>query len=260
MAAEFIGPALPEGWRAREAEEDASPPCSSSDESSDYDPAEERRMAYLINKQERARLNRERRETLRDLRAYQWFQSAWNDGEAQLEAAKVRIQAEEEVSWADELRSNIKWKQAEAAAEKLLEAMSRAELYGSDDAAELWSAHEIAWKAFERGDHADLGYDDIPWPPVTTGLLSAMAAAELSSARADPSRGAAEAEGRGATSREAFVAHKRAFKKAHLRWHPDKFLHKFGRALGPGASERVEERVREISQAINESWSKIKES
>ena len=44
---------------------------------------------------ERLRLNQQRRETMSELREYQWYQSAWSQGEARLEAAKVRTQTEE---------------------------------------------------------------------------------------------------------------------------------------------------------------------
>jgi len=210
-----------------------------------------RKMRAVLQKRERVRLNRERRETMKELREYQWYQNAWNEGETRLEATKVRMQTEEEKAWAAEVRSeDVKFKQAEAAAEKLLEAMSKVDLFGSDEAAELWTSHERAWEAFEaREKAAPVSYEEVPWPPVTSGLLSAMAAAEITRAKGGE-KGTPD-------SKEAFVAHKRAFKRAHLRWHPDKFMHRFGKALGGKDAERIRSKVQEISQAINHAWSTI---
>lgn len=210
-----------------------------------------RKIRAVLQKRERLRLNRERRETMKELREYQWYQNAWSEGETRLEATKVRMQTDEEKAWAAEVRSeDVKFKQAEAAAEKLLEAMSKVDLFGSDEAVELWTSHEKAWEAFEaRDDAAPVSYEEVPWPPVTSELLSAMAAAEITKAKGG--------EKVTPDSKEAFVAHKRAFKRAHLRWHPDKFMHRFGKALDGEDAERIRSKVQEISQAINVSWSTI---
>ena len=80
-----------------------------------------------------------------ELREYQWYQSAWSQGEARLEAAKVRTQTEEQRGWAEDLEreANVRYEQAETAAERLLEAMAKADLYGSEEAAESWAALRI---------------------------------------------------------------------------------------------------------------------
>ena len=98
-------------------------------------------------------------------------------------------------------------------------------------------------------EFSEVGYDVIPWPPFVPGLLSAMAATELTQVRTDQTESA--------SSKEAYVAHRRAFRKAHMRWHPDKFMHRFGSLLHEKDREKIKEKVREISQAINHSWSSI---
>jgi len=216
---------------------------------------------------------------LRNLREYQWYQTAWNAGEEALAREKVRLQqAEEEasVSWADDLRSKVRGDRAEAAAERLLEAMAKEELFGSDRAAALWTSHERDWQAFEQrhrsqvsesttgaganpdageGDSEQVvGYDDIPWPPVTEDLLSAMAAMELSNRNGEGSQTLLASE---ATAKEAYVAHRRAFRKAQLRWHPDKFMHRFGKCTRESDTAAILAKLQELGRAINDAWSTI---
>merc|ERR1739848_529176 len=98
-------------------------------------------------------------------------------------------------------------------------------------------------------------YDDVPWPPSTSCLLSAMAASELTAAKKGLPSGR---EGSPGTSKEAFVAHKRAYKRAHLRWHPDKFQQRLLLVEDQGDKERILSQVMQISQQINAAWEKLK--
>ncbi len=212
---------------------------------------------------------------LRSLREYQWYQTAWSAGEEALAREKVRLQQVEEeasASWADDLRAKVRGDRAEAAAEKLLDAMAREELFGSDRAAALWTSHERDWESFEQRHRSQpaaegaegvedsegqvVGYGDIPWPPVTSDLLSAMAALELS----DRKMGGGSGQGYSAsdaTAKEAYVAHRRAFRKAQLRWHPDKFMHRFGKCIDESDAAAVLTKLQELARAINDAWSTI---
>jgi hypothetical protein len=51
---------------------------------------------------------------------------------------------------------------------------------------------------------------------------------------------------------------KKTLKKYVMRWHPDKFQQRFGARLREGDRERVLERVRVVSQAVNQRWSQLK--
>lgn len=148
---------------------------------------------------------------------------------------------------------------------------------------------------------------DVPWPPVSRELLPSLAAHELLEIRRRARRHESEAheKARGdggetgsprlcANSRQRWrashehdgeegvaaaarmTAYKRAFKKASLRWHPDKFEGRFGALLSDDVvtatsgmeSEAMEEagethaaairrRVRVIAQQVNDAWSAV---
>jgi hypothetical protein len=44
------------------------------------------------------------------------------------------------------------------------------------------------------------------------------------------------------------------YRKATLRWHPDKFVGKFGKLMAPADEESIMNNVKNISQGINRSW------
>ena len=48
--------------------------------------------------------------------------------------------------------------------------------------------------------------------------------------------------------------HRRAFRENSLRWHPDKFLHKFGSRLAPDDADLIHQRVMLVAQHINAEW------
>jgi len=55
------------------------------------------------------------------------------------------------------------------------------------------------------------------------------------------------------------AAQRAAFWEASLRWHPDKFLRRFGEALAPADRERTLARVQAIAQELNGAWSERKQ-
>lgn len=181
--------------------------------------------------------------------------------------------------------------------------------------------------AFTDDAFTDIRVSDVPWPPESRDMLTSLAAFELvgllreqrseegeaerreAETRGDGDRDICETEN-GATRRGGpqgrramsngnakvtpsvrLTAYKRAFKKASLRWHPDKFEGKFGTFLccerdserrggGDAAvgrvglhgsarawtttakecesdADEIRRRVRSISQEINDAWSAI---
>ena len=50
------------------------------------------------------------------------------------------------------------------------------------------------------------------------------------------------------------AALRKGFKKASLRWHPDKFSHRYGDRLDPKQADFIMQRVMLVSQQINAEW------
>lgn len=53
---------------------------------------------------------------------------------------------------------------------------------------------------------------------------------------------------------------KQTFKQALLRWHPDKFLHRFRGRIAEQEATSILQRVLFVSQQINAEWQKINET
>ena len=141
-------------------------------------------------------------------------------------------------------------KLAERAAEAMLKALD-AQLcdisaYASH---KLWSEHESAWEMFTKSVSTanvsiEIRMQNVPWPPDDNAILTHMAAHEYQRL----SHSAEEAK------ENATKAYKKAFRKASLRWHPDKFMSKFGKFTHPKDADEVYKRVQAVSQAINDCW------
>lgn len=100
----------------------------------------------------------------------------------------------------------------------------------------------------------------MPWPPLDCeDYLLALAAwdeqqqqqqqAPQQQAAQPPSQRAA-ASTPGAAQR----AQRRAYARACLRWHPDKFVARLGPLLESADRSRILERVQALSQGLNEAW------
>lgn len=50
---------------------------------------------------------------------------------------------------------------------------------------------------------------------------------------------------------------KKALKKYVMRWHPDKFQQRYGPRLCESDKERILDRVKAVSQAVNQKWSQL---
>jgi hypothetical protein len=97
----------------------------------------------------------------------------------------------------------------------------------------LWDAHENDWSIFCDSPPTLICFEAIPFPPCDGDVLE-------------------------------FTAHyknlnkdmKRAYRLACRRFHPDKFLQKFGANIASGDEARIMARLTEITQAINGQYSK----
>lgn len=112
---------------------------------------------------------------------------------------------------------------------------------------------------------ACITYAQVPWPPLDCeDYLLALTAwdeqqqqeqqAPQQQAAQPPSQRAA-ASTPGAAQR----AQRRAYARACLRWHPDKFVARWGPLLEPADRSRILERVQALSQGLNEAWEALQQ-
>jgi len=91
--------------------------------------------------------------------------------------------------------------------------------------------HEAAWKRFVEEKHEDLRLDEVPWPDNPASAEDRFKLLELH-LRNDDLKGT-------------------VLRMLRMRWHPDRFMGKFGRCLHPDSFDAVKERVTEISTFVN---------
>lgn len=102
---------------------------------------------------------------------------------------------------------------------------------GQNGSHESFEAYEERWCAFERSDEAHVAARDIPWPRSGAWLLRALERALPSTD--DP---------------------KRAHRALAKRWHPDKFIQRFGARIDAREREAIESRVKAVYQSAQELW------
>ena len=296
--------------RARGVDDDSDP--SESDTGSDDDDDSHSSECDLVENVRQARLNalRRRRDDREEIRRQnETLERIHRARHAEREMAKelssMRFEAERRhtLAWRDDAEVRDRERAAERAAEAIGDAMDEEELIASTqrgaggdgggaraaEEARAWAAHDEAWTAFEASvrDGARVRTHDVPWPPGHDRggggggggggtLLASLARREL----VERGGGGVAGSFRGGSEDGRLAAFRRAFKRASLRWHPDKFEGKFGGALcddacgdeddgtggtggagGEGRGEtharRIRRRVRCIAQEINDAWSAI---
>ena len=299
----------------RDSDTDPDPDDSDDDDDDDDDDSDSS-GCDLVENAHRARLNdlrrldrdreeiRRQNETLERIRVARCEQRHMAE-----ELASMRFEAERRhtLAWGDDTDVKRRERAAERAAEAIGDAMDEEELVASTragqssspnaDAEEArdWADHERAWAEFEtsvRGG-ARVRVTDVPWPPggpyrggggdVRGGTLASLARRELietGSHRRQTTDGDDKSQSdKGGPEDRRLAAFRRAFRRASLRWHPDKFEGKFGNALSADAcdvgddggrdggserdgvgethAQRIRRRVRCIAQEINDAWSAI---
>ena len=96
---------------------------------------------------------------------------------------------------------------------------------------------------------------NIPWPPEGAGnILKKMASTRLAEAEAE-----AEGAGGGGPGGEPALDLKGVYRAASLRWHPDKFLHKFGGRVDLADLDAVCARVQGVAQTVNHAWDELRQ-
>jgi len=110
--------------------------------------------------------------------------------------------------------------------------------------------HEALWTVLDASPctkpNAFLTYHDIPWPPFDDFKQYITLMAEIVQQNGEKSR---------IQDRNAL---RKAYAKACLRWHPDKFQHRLGKGIEVEDLPSIMEKVQEIAQGINRAWSELK--
>jgi hypothetical protein len=119
--------------------------------------------------------------------------------------------------------------------------------------ARRWARHEKRWLAFANDEDSTraISYDDVPWPPSTKGMLSAVADAEMADDETEPK------ETDALRTKKRFVATRRAYRRLVLRWHADKFAARFSARLADADADLIMARVGDVSRAVVEQWSRF---
>ena len=219
--------------------------------------------------------------------------------DVETESARARLEREHTFRWADDATVRAAERAAERAAASLGAAMDEEdawerarrrtggerrprdrEVAGSNPSGgatlrdvAAWERHDVEWAAFEAraaratdgDDVAAASVDDVPWPPTRDprDALSALAAIEAARARGGNRTGNI-----GDARRVVAAAHRRAFRRLSLRWHPDKFNARFGAALrtdgeggardglleGETHADAISRRVYDVAQGVNDAW------
>jgi hypothetical protein len=100
----------------------------------------------------------------------------------------------------------------------------------SDDSA--WEIHELAFSAFLDAPPAVLTIENVPFPPFEQDAFRYLIKTYKGLTRKD------------------------VFKIACQRWHPDKFMQKFGNTIETSEKEKIQSKLNSIFQAINSSYAK----
>merc|ERR1712205_73539 len=108
-----------------------------------------------------------------------------------------------------------------------------------------WSKFDQRWESLDASSSTSrlpLTYNDIPWPPKMAKLLE---------------RKASEQE-KHHQHQGTSISKKKVYRELILRWHPDKFMQKYGKRVRAGGDEdRIKERVDAIAKSLSASMTSL---
>ena len=112
-----------------------------------------------------------------------------------------------------------------------------------------WSKFDQRWESLDASaatSRLPLTYNDIPWPPKMAKLLDRKVSEHEKKSSSSSSSSPAAAAGA--------AAKKKIYRELLLRWHPDKFMQKYGKRVRAGGDEdRIKERVDAVAKALSAS-------
>jgi len=96
-----------------------------------------------------------------------------------------------------------------------------------------WELHEQAWEVFQDEPPELLYVEAVPWPPLIDDALEFCEELQAPGDR------------------------KKAYRLACRRWHPDKFLQRYGSRVTPKELPYMTFRLNEVFQAITSQWARL---
>jgi hypothetical protein len=116
-----------------------------------------------------------------------------------------------------------------------------------------WSKFDQRWESLDASaatSRLPLTYNDIPWPPKMAKLLDR----KVSEHEKKSSSSSSSSSAGGGSAAAAAAAKKKIYRELLLRWHPDKFMQKYGKRVRAGGDEdRIKERVDAVAKALSAS-------
>jgi hypothetical protein len=138
-------------------------------------------------------------------------------------------------------------------------------LQNTDEA--MLAEHEAQWARIEGAvsintttsnsdlavEHPLLTYNTLPWPPFGQDLHRYLLALSTGG-------GASTALGikNNFMTSDSTADLRRAYTRACLRWHPDKFQHRFSRLVHEEHFDQIMDRVQDVAQGINQAYQELR--
>lgn len=107
---------------------------------------------------------------------------------------------------------------------------------GAEQYLREWELHDEAWAMFQEKPPYPLSVDCVPWPPCNKDVLEFCERLHAPGER------------------------KQAYRIACRRWHPDKFLQRYGSLVEPEDLPGLTMRLNDVFQAVSTQWELIQPS
>ncbi|KAL0035698.1 hypothetical protein WJX79_009126 [Trebouxia sp. C0005] len=109
-----------------------------------------------------------------------------------------------------------------------------------------WAQHETRWRKIEDGSEYIQSLQAIPWPPFSAGMIAALAEHDtMMDQQLSPAK---------RTDNISGLSWRKAYRKALLRWHPDKISARLVSVQNVAHRESALQRTHQILDSIHNEW------
>ncbi|DBB05306.1 hypothetical protein WJX82_004173 [Trebouxia sp. C0006] len=211
-------------------------PSATSTCNSGYDSDEDRHAAYLFSLQARRACQshaQQQRKLLQRYRQQQETQRLLNDDVANpfsLCAAEAHSQS---------LRPDSNYHTSDTLCED-------SPAHHAQNCAAAWAQHEERWRRIEDGTEDIQSLQAIPWPLFNAGIIAALAQRDTMMDR--------QLSSGKCPDNISSTSWRKAYRKALLRWHPDKMSARLVSVQNMAHRESAMQRVNQILDSIHNEW------